>query len=188
MKDYYKILGLNRNCSDQEIKSAYRKLAQQWHPDKNKASNAHEKFIEIHEAYEFLSNPEKRNLYDTLQNEEIVKDIVVSAKPTQQQKQTYERFEKEAHMKAEYYSKVSFDKYFTDFLSGIDKVQTGCAYFFGAGFGAFLFICGLYGFIQMIIAFQKDLPWWRYPLGFAVTGLAMFFGIKLLGVIFKQSN
>ncbi len=185
MKGYYKILNLSRNCTEQEIKSAYRKLAQEWHPDKNNASNAQEKFIEIHEAYEFLSDPEKRKLYDNLKTQS---NTVVVSKPTTEQKQKYEKFEKEAHMKAEYYSKVSFDKYFTDFLSGIDKAQTGCAYMFGAGFGLMLLVTGFYGFIQMIIAFDKDLPWWRYPLGFVVTGLAMFFGFRLLRIIFHQSK
>ena len=61
-KDYYKILGVAKNASPQEIKRAYRKLALQYHPDKNFGSA--ERFKEINEAYQVLSNPQKRAQYD----------------------------------------------------------------------------------------------------------------------------
>lgn len=62
--DFYKILGVSRNASAQEIKSAYRKLARKYHPDVNKSSDASEKFREATAAYEVLSDPEKRKQYD----------------------------------------------------------------------------------------------------------------------------
>ena len=65
-KDYYKILGVSRSASADEIKKAYRKLAREFHPDKNKAKGAEEKFKEANEANEVLSDPEKRKAYDTL--------------------------------------------------------------------------------------------------------------------------
>jgi curved DNA-binding protein len=66
-KDYYKILGVEKNASQAEIKSAYRKLAQKYHPDKNKGdSEAESKFKDVGEAYQVLSDPEKRNKYDNL--------------------------------------------------------------------------------------------------------------------------
>ncbi len=64
-KDFYKTLGVERNASDQEIKKAYRKLAQKYHPDKNKGDKkAEEKFKEINEAYETLSDKKKKSFYD----------------------------------------------------------------------------------------------------------------------------
>src|SRR5205823_2837731 len=64
-KDYYKTLGVNRNASDKDIKSAYRKLARKYHPDVNPGDKAaEEKFKEIGEAYEVLSDPDKRRKYD----------------------------------------------------------------------------------------------------------------------------
>ena len=63
-RDYYDVLGVSRNASADEIKSAYRKLAKKYHPDLNKAPDAAEKFKEVNEAYEVLSDPEKRSRYD----------------------------------------------------------------------------------------------------------------------------
>jgi curved DNA-binding protein len=66
-KDYYKILGVERNASEDVIKRAYRKLAKQYHPDKNPGDkNSEEKFKEINEAYEVLSDPAKRARYEQL--------------------------------------------------------------------------------------------------------------------------
>lgn len=64
MKDYYKILGVARTATDADIKKAYRTLSKQLHPDVNKEANAEQKFKELSEAYEVLSDAGKRQLYD----------------------------------------------------------------------------------------------------------------------------
>ena len=63
-RDYYEVLGVSKNASDEEIKRAFRKLAKQYHPDVNKEPGAEEKFKEIGEAYAILSDPQKRASYD----------------------------------------------------------------------------------------------------------------------------
>ena len=63
-RDYYEVLGVSKNASDDEIKSAFRKLAKKYHPDINKDPDAPEKFKEAQEAYAVLSDPNKRSQYD----------------------------------------------------------------------------------------------------------------------------
>jgi len=63
-RDYYEILGVSRTASDDEIKRAFRRLAKQYHPDANKEQGAEARFIEINEAYEVLSDSQKREAYD----------------------------------------------------------------------------------------------------------------------------
>ncbi len=63
-RDYYEVLGVSRSAGDEEIKKAFRRLAKQYHPDANKEQGAEARFIEINEAYEILSDPQKRAAYD----------------------------------------------------------------------------------------------------------------------------
>ena len=63
-KDYYKILGIAKGASEDDVRKAYRKMALKFHPDKNKSAGAEEKFKEIAEAYEVLSDKRKRDIYD----------------------------------------------------------------------------------------------------------------------------
>lgn len=72
-KDYYETLGVSKNATKQEVKSAYRRQALKWHPDKNKEAHAEAKFKEINAAYEVLSDPDKRSAYDKYGHEAFTK-------------------------------------------------------------------------------------------------------------------
>jgi DnaJ-class molecular chaperone len=63
-RDFYDVLGVSKNASPEEMKKAYRKLALEWHPDRNKSPEANSKFKEINEAYAVLSDPKKKETYD----------------------------------------------------------------------------------------------------------------------------
>ncbi len=63
-RDYYEVLGVTKSSSKDEIKKAYRKLAKEYHPDRNKAADAEAKFKEVQEAYDILSDQQKRSAYD----------------------------------------------------------------------------------------------------------------------------
>lgn len=69
-RDYYKVLEISRDTAPEEIKKAYRKLAHKYHPDRNQAEDAESKFKEVSEAYEILSDPQKREQYDTFGHNE----------------------------------------------------------------------------------------------------------------------
>src|SRR5258708_5913203 len=84
MADYYKILGISRNATADDIKKAYRKLALKWHPDKNpdKREESERRFKQIAEAYEVLSDDKKRILYNEFGN------TITTAQPQAQQSDT----------------------------------------------------------------------------------------------------
>ena len=63
-RDLYSVLGVGRDATDAEIKRAFRRLAQQWHPDVNAEPEAAERFKEINQAYQVLSDPQRRQSYD----------------------------------------------------------------------------------------------------------------------------
>jgi DnaJ-class molecular chaperone len=79
MADFYSTLGVTKSASATEIKSAYRKMALKWHPDRNKEKNATEKFKEVSQAYEVLSDANKKSMYDQVGHEAYVRQGAGSA-------------------------------------------------------------------------------------------------------------
>lgn len=132
MKNYYKILGVHFDSEITEIKKAYRKLALELHPDKNKASNAHEIFIEITEAYEVLGDENSRKKYDSIyekifgQNKEItIEDLAV-----------YKEWQNQGYKKAEEYEKKTYE----DFSSLMDDIAFHTSNYMNIGCTGGIFI------------------------------------------------
>jgi len=100
-KNYYEILGIEQDASLEEIKATYRQLAKRYHPDLNKSPDAHDRFIEITEAYEVLANPVLQRQYyhmRTAANEEVIKAA-------------YEKAERAAHENARHYARMKYEKF-----------------------------------------------------------------------------
>jgi DnaJ-class molecular chaperone len=126
MLDYYKLLNIPKIASTNEIKKAYRIAAHFWHPDKNKSTQAHQKFIEITEAYNILLNPSKRKVYDELFQEQI--NSIVKPKETTNEsfkqnskKKSYEEWVKEERIRAEKLSITSIDNALTEGFHFVDQ-------------------------------------------------------------------
>jgi curved DNA-binding protein CbpA len=80
MKDYYRIIGLQPNATLAEIKSAYRKKASALHPDRNPDPRAHIEFQELQEAYEVLSEPDRRRAYDDNRRRSLIEHPLETAR------------------------------------------------------------------------------------------------------------
>ncbi len=127
-KDYYQILGLDKNASADQIKKAYRKLAMQYHPDRNQGKEewANEKFKEINEAFSILGEPEKRRQYDQFGTVGDVGDIFGS----QATRATFEDLMKD-------FGGAGLGFGFLDDIFGDTLHNTGFSFHtFGRGFGS----------------------------------------------------
>jgi len=120
-KDYYQVLGIAKNASEKEIKSAYRRLARKWHPDANpkNTKEAEERFKEIAEAYEVLGDPEKRKKYDVLGSD---------WQRVSQQAEAQRRYRSQQEADGDYGSFAGapsgFSDFFDAFFSGVGRRQT----------------------------------------------------------------
>jgi len=124
-KNYYAILRISETASNKDIKIAYRRLAMEWHPDKNKSINAHYKFIEINEAYEILSDANKRAEFDRIlksNKEEIVSE-------------QFTKWQNNAKSKAETYAEMDADKFKSKIL---DELKLAASY--TPALGCFIFL------------------------------------------------
>jgi len=103
-KDYYQIMGLQKNATDKDIKMAYRRLARKYHPDLNKDPKAEEQFKALGEAYEVLKDPKKRKQYDTYGSQE---DLYAKARQREQAHTGWGRGDgAEAHMAEDFFESL----------------------------------------------------------------------------------
>ncbi|MFN2284411.1 MAG: DnaJ domain-containing protein, partial [Anaerolineae bacterium] len=81
IKDYYAILGITPNATPEEVRMAFRQMARIYHPDRNSAPDAEERFKDINDAYERLADPQKRQVYDELLNVSADPDTAATPPP-----------------------------------------------------------------------------------------------------------
>jgi len=92
LKNYYKILNIQKEATSEQVKDAYRKLVKFWHPDVNSSPNSHEKIIEVNEAYEILSDKEKRVVYNRIYDEYFGTMSTVMTTERAQESRSKERY------------------------------------------------------------------------------------------------
>ncbi|XP_034458979.1 dnaJ homolog subfamily B member 5 [Hippoglossus hippoglossus] len=117
-KDFYKILGATPESNDDEIRKAYRKMALKFHPDKNSEADAEDRFKEIAEAYEILTDPKKRSIYDQFGEEGLKNGMSVSM--AGQTNVFRNNFHGDSH--ANFHGSDHFDIYFGNDLDGEDDL------------------------------------------------------------------
>ncbi len=179
MKDYYKILGISFSADLAEVKKAYRLLALQYHPDKNKAADAAQKFIAKTEAYEVLRDEKKRVDYDFLYKKHFQRsEVTVYQEPTyQRQQQAWSDF---GQQRAKEYSSMKYD----DFAQRIlDEIKIGASYIPNVFFILFCAV-GIFGLISVLPKAFSDSS---APDGMGAILLLSIIGFGILGYfLFKR--
>ena len=157
MKDYYRILQVNRSASESEIKTAYRKLAMKYHPDRNAHPDAHSVFLEITEAYEYLIDPNRHNQsqYNSSQTSQHESASANHADPYYHRAYTEEEREamrqrayEHARQRYEEYKKTAHYR----FYSGADKFINVAV----VAIGLACIILPWYNFVDMLVNRPKE--------------------------------
>jgi curved DNA-binding protein len=129
--DYYKLLGVNKNATEAEIKKAYRKLARKYHPDLNPNDRSSEiKFKEVNEANEVLSDPENRKKYDTYGENWKHADEIEHANQQQRQQQKQYQQDSDTGFSDNYFNE-GYSDFFQSFFGKSNKNQSGSYKFKG---------------------------------------------------------
>jgi len=177
LKDYYKILQIGFNTDAREIKRAYRKLALSYHPDKNSSVNAMGKFIEATEAYEVLSDSEKRRKYDQIYKSKISAPQTI----------IYEHNEYHFHFnewatygkeKAGHYSSMDY-KHFAKRL----KIEAKSIFdLIGGLLVSFVLFCMMYGLFMMLFLGYSSIK-----IGYLLLFFALFCLITYINIAYTKS-
>lgn len=186
MKDYYKILNVNRTAGINEIKKAYRKLALQWHPDRNKSIDAQDKFVLINEAYEILRDVLKRNTYNNLYDEFIARqNSQFIQKESETDYSKYNEWRGEARKEATRKAEMSY----SEFSKVVGKVYQGASNGCGIIFGIAMWIAwgpaGLISLGQGIADMFRDFPEYGFKVRYIFLILFFLFCavVTILGIV-----
>jgi curved DNA-binding protein CbpA len=181
MKNYYKVLKLDFGATIEQIKKAYRQLAMQYHPDKNKATDAAQKFIEITEAYEVLRDPTLKAEYDAIYKSIFV-DTNQSIELINKSKEKQKTWASRGESKAKEYSQMSYDQFLKN---AFEEIKFHSGHLARIGCLTYFFIFG--GLTMTIgIFFFADSNWTERNKD---SGAFIFFpivGIILLIIGFRQ--
>ena len=116
IKNYYDILGVSQNASEDEIKRAFKDCAKKYHPDVSKLPNAHQKFVEIGEAYEVLSDERSRRDYDNILNAKEENKSGFDRTSTSSSYNDFESTQQQAREQARNYAAMNLDDLVTNVL------------------------------------------------------------------------
>lgn len=181
MKNYYKVLRLEFGATIEQIKKAYRQLAMQFHPDKNKASDAAQIFIEITEAYEVLRDPNLKAEYDAIYKSIFI-DTNHSLELLNKSKEKQQTWASRGESKAKEYSQMSYDQFLK---KAFEEIKFHSGHLARIGCLTYFFIFG--GLTMTIgIFFFADSNWTERNKD---SGAFIFFpivGIILLIIGFRQ--
>lgn len=163
IKNYYKILNIQKNASYDQMKEAYRKLVKFWHPDVNQSSNSHEKFIEINEAFEILKDNDKRIVYDRFYDEYFGSYIILEPNQKtqgQSNNERYAEYQYETKTSADFeylqnwikQAKIRADELVKIGLKNIDTTLETGFYMIGevGNFISIIFVIGIFGAIGFL--------------------------------------
>lgn len=162
--DYYKVLNISENATLEEIKKAFRELAKEYHPDKNKSSDASVKFREVFEAYEILKDKITKDIFDESRRKFYNKKSAEFNDEKYTKSETYEYVKKEANKRAEYFSKMTFDDFLQSSIFMLKKATSKFALILMFLFGLFMIFFGFFaiantnnsggfGFLIMLFCF-----------------------------------
>ena len=190
MINYYKILEVPRLATQQAIKKAYRKKAFQYHPDKNSSPDAAERFLEIQEAYDILSDPKKRARYNTILTGSQFKRTV-KRKKTASNKKTrnswVKRQKQQSRKKASTYSNMNYEEYQTEANFYYKRIIYKTFFTFLIFISAII-ILGLTAFIAYQVADEDSFP---MTIGLVLFGLipaGAFLSVKSDLLVDKYMN
>jgi len=172
LQDYYRILGIKQNATDDEIKKAYRRKAMEYHPDRNSSPDSQEMFIRVTEAYEYLmSHPYRRNITE----EEIMRNYQAWI--------DYRR--EEARRRAEAYAKASYAEFRKSPVYRSTTVIDGTIVFLGLILATMVIVTTVYGYIyRMRIA---DTPKEEPSMTLAAISLIIGFSYLIISIFYLSA-
>ena len=186
MVNYYDILEIQPSATEREIKSAFRKLAKKYHPDVNHSAEAPGLFKKIYMAYEVLSDPYKKRLYDELREESLQEAADDSTSHSGFDYDTgFNEWERRASTKAEYYANMRYEQFRDKELKGFDFVSHQLALLLGV-IGLFTIGGGTLFFAEtIVVAVIKD----QVPAASLIGAVVLTaFGLFMIWQVIKMTR